>query len=804
MEPQSPRYICIHGHFYQPPRENPWLEEIELQESAHPWHDWNQRINEECYAPNTEARILDAKGWLADIINNYEHISFDFGPTLLRWLEEKTPETYQAILDADAASGRAHSGHGNALAHAYHHLIMPLATRRDKVTEIVWGIEDFQHRFHRDPEGMWLPETAVDTETLCLLAQHGIRFTILAPRQAARFRVTGGAFTELNPAAIESTRPYFMKLPENRSIVLFFYDGSISQAIAFEGLLNSGEAFEKRLLAGFSDERTWPQLVHVATDGESYGHHHRFGEMALAYCLDRLMKDPSVTLTNYGEYLDWHPPTAEVEIHERSSWSCAHGVGRWSDDCGCRVASRPGWDQKWRKPLRRALDLVRDRVDTIFSREGARVLANPWAAREEYVRVVLAQHTNVSEFLTRHAVGRISRQDAVLALELLEMESNRLNMYTSCGWFFDDLSGIETQQVLRYAARVIQLAARFDALLEQDFLALLSEARSNRRDHITGDQIYRNWISRQIADLAKVAAHVTVASVFGVISVNGRAYCYNVKLDDSTREEFGDRFLVVRQMMVQNILTTEQRYFVAALVYFGGVDFRCSVKEFVDIASYDAMKSDLLDSVEQPSITELTRRLDRHFPGEYFSLHDLFVEERASAVKAVTRQMYEEQAVLFETFYRKHSEFVKLIMEEEAPIPDTFLASARFVLNRTFLGELEKLGEGHFPDELAMVLEEALFWKIDLDTRAAEKLISQRLLELVKELERDPSDADLPEEIIRFLDLCSHLELPVSLGSAQIVFFKIVRAIEAVKGMAFPPRFPELAQRLSVRIGLRR
>lgn len=800
MELESRRYICIHGHFYQPPRENPWLEEIEVQESAHPWHDWNQRITEECYAPNSEARVLDGNGWIAEIINNYEHISFDFGPTLLRWLEEKAPETYQAILDADKQSCRERNGHGNAIAQAYHHLIMPLATRADKITEVIWGIEDFRQRFQRDPEGMWLPETAVDMETLDILAQHGILFTILAPGQAARFRVAGEAFTEPERGSIDPTRPYFVNLPGNRSVAIFFYDGLTSQAVAFEGLLNSGESLKDRLLAGFSDERPWPQLVHIATDGESYGHHHRFGEMALAYCLDQLMKDPSVRITNYGEYLALHPPTVEVEIYERSSWSCAHGVGRWSEDCGCHVENKAGWDQRWRKPLRQAMDLIRNRVDPIFMREGSRVLKRPWEARDDYIRVVLDRHLDVSEFFAVHGAGEPGPHDTVLALELLEMQRNRMNMYTSCGWFFDDLSGIETSQILRYAARVIQLATRFDEQLETDFVAILADARSNRRDRITGDQIYWNWIKGQVTDLAKVAAHMTVASVFGLISVNGRIYCYNVKVEDSTREEFGERILVVRRMTVQHGLTGETRHFVAALIYFGGVDFRCSVKEFKDMDSYSAMKGDLLDACWGPSSTELTRRLDHYFPGDYFSLHHLFVEERARVVRTVTKKMYEEQAALFEAFYRKHREFAKLIMSEEAPIPDTFLAAAQFVLNRNFLAELEKLGQGHFPDELALILEEARLWKITLDTRAAENLISHRLLELVKQLAQDPSDTTYPEEIIRFLDLCSYLELPINLGSSQIVFFKIIRAIEAVNGAALPLRFPELAQRLAVRL----
>ncbi|MBI5248655.1 MAG: DUF3536 domain-containing protein, partial [Desulfomonile tiedjei] len=364
------KYICIHGHFYQPPRENPWLEEIEIQESAHPFHDWNERVSYECYQPNSQARILDHDGRLRHIINNYDHISFDFGPTLLSWLERHSAETYQAILDADTISAKLRSGHGNAIAQAYNHMIMPLASSRDKLTQILWGIEDFRRRFKRNPEGMWLPEAAADTESMVLLAANGIKFTVLAPSQARRFRPSSKEeWISLAPGSVDPSRPYICRLPKGRSIVVFFYDGPISRAIAFERLLESGEELKDRLLAAFSEKRRWPQLVHIATDGESYGHHHRFGEMALAYALELLMADPGVRITNYGEYMKLHPPTAEVEIIENSSWSCAHGIGRWSEDCGCSVSHRPDWNQKWRAPLRKALDALRERADTLFVEE---------------------------------------------------------------------------------------------------------------------------------------------------------------------------------------------------------------------------------------------------------------------------------------------------------------------------------------------------------------------------------------------------------------------------------------------------
>ncbi|MFH1486971.1 MAG: glycoside hydrolase, partial [Chloroflexota bacterium] len=323
------RFICIHGHFYQPPRENPWLEAIELQDSAHPFHDWNERINAECYAPNTASRILDAEGRIRKIANNYANISFNFGPTLLSWLEGKAPETYHAILAADRESQGAFSGHGSALAQVYNHIIMPLANRRDKHTQALWGIKDFEHRFGRSPEGMWLPETAVDLESMDVLAELGIRFTVLAPQQAGRVRPIGGrGWADVNGGRIDTTMAYQLLLPSGRKMNLFFYNGPVSHAVAFEGILANGEQFAQRIIGGFSGAQQSAPLVHIATDGETYGHHHKFGDMALSYALDRIKTGNLARITNYGEYLEKHPPTHQVEIIENTSWSCAHDVER--------------------------------------------------------------------------------------------------------------------------------------------------------------------------------------------------------------------------------------------------------------------------------------------------------------------------------------------------------------------------------------------------------------------------------------------------------------------------------------------
>ncbi len=797
----SPRYICIHGHFYQPPRENPWLEEIEVQKSAHPFHDWNERVTEECYKPNAHARILDHEGRLEDIINNYEHISFDFGPTLLPWLEEHAAETYHAILQADALSRKQRSGHGNALAQAYNHMIMPLASARDKLTQVVWGIEDFLKRFRREAEGMWLPETAVDSETLEIMVEHGIRFTVLSPFQAKRFRVTSqDTWVDLEPGAVDPSRPYVCRLSGGRSIVLFFYDGPISRAIAFEGLLASGEDLRNRLLGAFSDKRTWPQLVHIATDGESYGHHHRFGEMALAYTLKQLLLQPNVLSTNYGEFLEKYPPSAEAEFIENSSWSCAHGVGRWSEDCGCSVSQRPDWNQKWRAPLRRSLDVLRDRADKLFMEKASSLLKDPWAARNAYIKVVLENRPKIGPFF--NAYGRkLKKSQRELVLKLLEMQRNRMLMYTSCGWFFDDISGIEALQILRYAARVIQIAYSFDPTVVDDFLKELGEAQSNIKPNLHGDQIFEEKIRPQVAGLANVAAHVAISSVFEEVPAKARLYCYDVKLLDSVREESAERSLVVGRISVLSRITTENREFAFAVIHFGGVDLRCSVEEFFDQVKYEALKRDLCDTFAAQSSTELFRTLDRHFPGGYFRLQDLFVEQRRKIIDSLTTKMFEMQAKMLDVFYEKNKDLAKLIVIHEAHVPDTFLAAAKFVVNRTLADELEKLSEGVFPDFLQSVVEESRFWNLRLDTSSAERLIADRITGLVRNLAKKPRDSEIPAQINRFLDLGRDMELSIELREAQILFFGIVRSLKAGAEKGFPPLLPELAGRLAVSLG---
>jgi len=485
-------FVCIHGHFYQPLRENPFDGSLD-EPSASPYPNWNSRITEESYRANTRAPVLGEDGEVARRISNYEWISFDFGPTLLDWLQSNDPVTYEKIIEADRKTGERFSGHGSAMAQAYNHTILPLSNTRDKRTQIRWGIADFEHRFGRHPEGMWLPEAAVDLETLEILSDEGVLFTVLSPYQAASVRDSDDSWLDVYGGRVDSREPYLVELPGGKNVSVFFYDGAISNDIAFDGLLHDGHILAKRLSQAFANPTGRPMLANVATDGETYGHHHSHGEMALARAVIDLDEDPDVSITNYGEFLSANPPDRIVRIIENSSWSCAHGVERWKSDCGCQTGPHPEWNQRWRRPLRRSLDFLRDRSIGHFEVIGAELFGNPWAARDAYIEALLKGETQ--ELLDRHARSGLAVEEREIALQLLEIQRQSMLMYTSCGWFFEDVTGVETVIVLRHAGMLIDLTRRAVGVdMQPEFLDLLAEAKSNV-DSKTGRDVFENDVA---------------------------------------------------------------------------------------------------------------------------------------------------------------------------------------------------------------------------------------------------------------------------------------------------------------------
>ncbi|MDR1395675.1 MAG: DUF3536 domain-containing protein, partial [Deltaproteobacteria bacterium] len=523
----SPRYLIIHGHFYQPPRENPWSGTIGIQPSAAPWPDWNMRINRECYAPNTLARLLDSREAIARIINNYEYLSFNVGPTLLMWLEKADPGTYRLIQEADRRAARRRRGHGPALAQVFNHIIMPLALSRDKKTQVLWGRAHFRRTFGRDPEGMWLSETAADLESLGLLAKNGLKFTVLAQNQLDAVRPLSagrqGPWEKLAQMP-DPRQPYriFWGPGDSDFLDVFVYDGPVSRAVAFEQLLRDGSTFKERLTLAFGNgDGDQPRLVNLATDGESYGHHFHFGDMTLAWVFNAFetqsLDEPNpVKLSNYGEFLSLGPPRLEGRLVENSSWSCCHGVERWRSDCGCHTGGPEGWNQKWRTPLRDGLNWLRDELARLFEKEGGRLLKDPWAARDNYIDVVLSgfEPGKQAEFAAREAVRPPDREAQAQILALLEMQRLSMYMFTSCGWFFDDLAGLEPVQCLRYALRAMELASPWaEKDLAEGLAAFLRQAKPNDPAYATGEDVFREMVRPASLSPGQAAAHLAAARI---------------------------------------------------------------------------------------------------------------------------------------------------------------------------------------------------------------------------------------------------------------------------------------------------
>ncbi len=772
------RYICIHGHFYQPPRESPWLEAVEMQDSAYPYHDWNERIAAECYSANAASRILDHEGRILSIPNNYARMSFNFGPTLLAWLEEKDPETYQRILEADQESRKRFSGHGSAQAQAYNHMILPLANRRDKYTQVLWGIRDFQHRFGRKPEGMWLPETAVDLESLDIMAELGIRFTILAPHQAKRVCPRGRSdWTDVSGGRIDPTRAYIQRLPSGRKIHLFFYDGPISRAVAFEGLLCDGVQFAERLLRAFDDARPHPQLVHIATDGESYGHHHPKGDMTLAYAFRYIEENNLARFTNYAEFLKISPPEYYVDIFENSSWSCAHGVDRWWRDCGCNSGGYPHWNQQWRTPLRNALDWLRDCLAAKFEDAAGRLLEDPWAARNDYIDVILNRSPEiVDDFFRVHAIRYPDEQEKILILKLMELQRHLMLMYTSCGWFFDELSGIETVQVLKYAGRAVQLAEDVfgDPTIEPEFLKRLEAAKSNLPEHRDGRHIYEKWVKGAMVDLLKVGAHYAVSSLFEDYPPQTRIFAYSVNREDYQVQEFGRVRLALGRARFTSEITWESATLSFGVLHFGDHNINCGVREFSGPEAYAQMVREATEIFSRADLPETVRCLDRHFGLSVYSLKSLFYDERRRVLDMVMQSTFAEAEALYRQIYNQQAPLMRFLTEMDGiPLPQFFKSAANFLLNSMLRKALE---EGRF-EAVPHLLEEAKFWQVDLDAAGLGFALKGTILKLAGNFRSQPDNLETLERLEAAVGLAVTLPFQTDIRGAQNIYYAMLQTV---------------------------
>lgn len=772
-------FLTIHGHFYQPPRENPWLEAIELQDSALPFHDWNERINKECYNPNSVSKIVDSRNRILDVVNNYEHMSYNFGPTLLSWMEQFAPLTYERIIKADIESIPEHNGHGNALAQVYNHIIMPLANEEDKQTQVKWGIRDFEYRFGRKPEGMWLAETAVDDDTLRVLGENGIKFTILSPYQAAKFRKKGEKeWTDVSWGNIDPARSYryYIKSAPGKYIDLFFYDGAISRSVAFDELLKDGNKFSKRLKEGVSECRDYPQLINIATDGESYGHHTKFGDMALAYVLKIKAKDEGFTITNYGEYLEKYRSDCEVDIKQASSWSCFHGVGRWKEDCGCSTGGHPGWNQKWRKPLRDALDYLRDELVNIYEEHGKKYFNNDvWEVRNKYVDVILDRgDMNVRKFQQENFLPNLSDDDKVRAMELLEIQRQSMLMYTSCGWFFSEISGIETVQIMKYAARAMQLAAKFtDKNIEEHFLNILAEAKSNIPEHGTGKDIFERFVKPSIVTAKQIASLWALSSLYQDFEDEEDVYCYTITKKAYKKVHKGTSTFIIGHIEVQSKITLQKSNLIFALMQYSGGDFHCAIKEYSDEAEFNKIKTELIKTYLMNTLTEIIRALDEYFGKEYFTLKDIFIEERRKILQILLKGKLEKFAQTYQEMYDDGKGAIYNLQGLGLKIPDEFKISAGYALSHKFNDIVAHSGGFLESDLIQQAMDinfEAKKMDVTLDKKPSNSIFSKKILQnmnrLVHSFEIQQADV-----LLEIFDTIEKLELQVDISEAQNIYF---------------------------------
>ena len=782
------KFVCVHGHFYQPPRENAWLEAIEAQDSAAPFHDWNVRINHECYAANGSARILNARNEIVRIVNNYSRMSFNFGPTLLQWMEHAAPLTYRKILEADQRSRDRFGGHGSAMAQVYNHIILPLAPRQDQITQIRWGIADFQHRFGRMPEGMWLAETAVDLESLDLLAQHGIRFTVLAPNQCARVRalesekdVDAPVWRDTPDASVDATQPYLVRTSPGRSIAVFFYNGPASRAVAFEKLLNDGGNFARRLLGGFRQDGRAAQLSHIATDGESYGHHHRHGDMALAYALERIENDSDAKLTNYGEFLEMFPPTSEAEIHEETSWSCAHGVERWRSDCGCNGGGQPGGNQKWRGPLRDALDGLRDRVRPLWKASAAEVFLDADRARDTYIRVILDRSPETVEaFFLAQARHSLSSDQRIQAMKLLEMERHIQLMYTSCGWFFDEISGIETVQVIAYAGRVVQLARQLfagaAAEIETEFLRGLSLAESNIPAHQNGAEIYRKQVLLHEVGLQDVGAHYAIISLFETQPVETRLFCYDVRRRSFETLSSGRGRFAYGQLEISSRITFEREEMEFAVLHLGDQNLSAAVRPADPAGRDDFLNfgSRIREAIDRADLPEVMRVFIQEFGHASYSLRSLFRDEQSRILHILLNSTLADMERTLRAIYEDHTSLLHYLSLSGMPRPKALTLAAEFSVNADLRSAL--MHEPIDPARVRVLLAVAQSDRVALDETTLAFVGSERMLREMKNLQQH-TDAKHLETALEVLDVLLDLPFEIDLWEAQNKWNAIMRTL---------------------------
>jgi len=748
-----PTALIIHGHFYQPPRENPWTAVIDDQPSAQPFCNWNERVYYECYRPNAFARVFDLRSSrIESITNNYEFLSFNFGPTLLSWMEIYHPGTYKKILVADQVSCKTNEGHGNAIAQGYNHAILPLCNDADRVTQVKWGVADFKYRFGREPESLWCPETACDDATLSVLIDEGLKYVILSPVQAQKIRpLTGGDWHDVSNSSIDPTIPYryFHRDGSKRFIDLFFYDMNIAKSIAFEGALISSQALLERIgRAGGGDGR----VIHAATDGESYGHHTKFGDRSLAYALEVEASNRNYWVTNYAAFLEKHPPYMEVEIKagdegKGTSWSCAHGVGRWYRDCSCQTGGREGWNQKWRGPLRRAFDYVRDTVNLYFEVEKGKLFKDPWAARNDYIQLILNPKASREEFLERHAGRPLNPEEKVRALTHLEIQRNSMLMYTSCGWFFTEISGIETTQVMKYAARIFDFLSDLGLPSpEKPFLDILAEAKSNIPELGTGADVYRKFAQSCRVTPEGVAAHLAISVMVNHPPAKDVVGGYSYEMKDQRKETHGRYTLMTGSVTLEETMSRRQFRLAVAGLHLGGIDFYGAVKVYPGDAPFLMSAEKLWDEFYVVSLPKLLRLIQDQFGPNEFGVEQLLPESRQRIFQGIYGTLVERFAEQYVRLYEDNRRNLEMLQAVGFELPKEIRAAAEFTFGKLFEEQIQKREWFKDPEgyrEMMELADQVTQHGYQVDRFVAEHTFRNLITEIVEKAVADPTEENL-------------------------------------------------------------
>jgi alpha-amylase/alpha-mannosidase (GH57 family) len=794
--------LVIHGHFYQPPRENPWTDEVGAEPGARPFHDWNQRINAECYRPNAFARIVDDAGRIERIVNNYELVSFNLGPTLLRWMQRHDPLTLARLVEADRRSARVRGGHGNAIAQAYGHAILPLCNARDRATQIRWGLAEFAWRFGRGAEALWLPETAASPATLDDLIEHGLRYAILAPSQAARVRRSvqdrdggngsgAGPWEDVRGGTIDPSRPYRYSHSDGsgRSLALLFYDGLLARSVAFGGALRESRLFIDACAATAAAPGRQGQVVHLAVDGETWGHHHAWGDRALAYALAREAPARGFHVTNYGELLDRVSPQwdAEIELGEDglgNAWSCAHGLGRWTRDCSCRLAQREGWTQAWRAPLRAAFDLLRDQAAVFFEQEAGCLLQDPWAARDAYVHVLLEPGEAArARLLREHSRGGLAGEQGVRALQLLEMQHMLVLMYASCGWFFDDIAGLESVQVMRYAARAVDLWSRLGGqppigrMLER-----LGEARSNEPRLGTGADLFRTRAQGAAAPAPQIAAHLLMGAVRGSLPSSGDIGLQHYDAFDVQVQASGHTALVTGRVDLRDERTGAAEAYEGAVLHGGGLEFQvrlraCRAPDELRAAAV-ALHGDLPHRSEAELLMAMTARFGEHT----FGVEALLETGRQQLLTELFGDLVAEAGRAYAQLYGRNQRVIEELGRLGLDLPRELRVAAELTFTNGFERAVDRAHAGRGPADFARalsVIEQARERGIELDRTVAIPLLSRMLEDVFAAWGLAGPGGGAPQERLsatvmtatEVLDLATKLELTLDLHRPQELYY---------------------------------